>query len=133
MIELKPYLKVITSEKYYGVCAIYEPHPFRNCAIKSAVEQSGHTMNGHTGVADDAWCWNFYDCYANCIGFSDEMPEGEIVDKFTAEHFWGYQHIADALNRENEDFKKEWYRRRDNGKKSKMQNLWCRIRHKLGL
>lgn len=133
MIELKPYLKVVTAPKYYGICAIYEPHPFRNCAIKSAVEQSGHTFNGHTGVDDDAWCWNFYDWCGNCVGFSYEMPEGEIVDKFTAEHFWGHQHIADHLNKDNEEFIEEWYRRRQNGKKSKMQNLWQRIRHKLGL
>ena len=119
MIELKPYLKVITSPKYYGICAIYEPHPFRNCAIKSAVEQSGYTMKGHTGVADNAWCWNFYDWCANCVGFSDEMPEGEIVDKFTAEHFFGNQHIADDLNEENEEFIKEWNRnKKKNGKKN---------------
>lgn len=112
MIELKPYLKVITSEKYYGICAIYEPHPFRNCAIKSAVEQSGHIMKGHTGVDDGAWCWCFYDWCANCVGFSYEMPEGEIVDKFTAEHFFNNQHIADDLNEENEEFIKEWNARK---------------------
>ena len=121
-IELKPYLKVLTNKKYYGICAIYEPHPFRNCAIKSAVEQSGYTMNGHTGVADNAWCWNFYDCYANCVGISDEMPEGEVVEKFTAEHFWGYQHIADHLNEENEEFVKEW-----NARKKKKNNFFKKI------
>jgi hypothetical protein len=98
MIELKPYLKVITAPKYYGICAIYEPHPFRNCAIKSVIEQSGHTMNGHTGVDDGAWCWCYYDCYANCVGISSDMPEGKVVDKFTAELFWDNQYIADYLN-----------------------------------
>lgn len=119
MIELKPYLKVLTSDKYYGICAIYEPHPFRNCAIKSAVEQSGYTMKGHTGVDDGAWCWCFYDWCANCVGISNEMPEGEVVEKFTAELFWGNQHIADDLNEENEEFKNEWYRRRKHAKISK--------------
>lgn len=133
MIELKPYLKVITSPKYYGICAIYEPHPFRNCAIKSVVEKEGYIFNGNTGVDDNAWCWNFYDCYANCVGYSDEMPEGKVVDKFMADLFWGNQYIADHLNKDNEEFIEEWYRRRENGKKSKMQNLWQRIRHKFGL
>lgn len=111
MIELKPYLKVITTSKYYGICAIYEPHPFRNCGIKKAVEQAGYTMKGHTGIDDNAWCWNFYDWCANCVGFSDEMPEGKIVDKFTAELFFDNQHIADYLNKENEEFVEEWYKR----------------------
>lgn len=31
-----------------------------------------------------------------------DMPEGEVVDKFTAEHFYGYQHLADYLNEEPE-------------------------------
>jgi hypothetical protein len=107
MIELKPYLKVITSPKYYGVCAIYEPHPFRNFVIKDAVEKEGHTMIGHTGVDDDAWCWCFYDWCANCIGISSEIPEGEVVDKFTAELFFDNQHIADYLN---EEYENEWYK-----------------------
>ena len=39
--ELKPYLKVKTAKHIYGVCAIYEPHPFRNSAIKESIEQNG--------------------------------------------------------------------------------------------
>lgn len=112
MIELKPYLKVIV-KTYAGVAAIYEPHPFRNCVIKKAIEQSGHTMGVSTGIDDFAFCWVFYDWCGNPVGLSDNMPEGEIVDSFTAENL-GDQSLADYLNKENEELKKEWYRRKKN-------------------
>jgi hypothetical protein len=111
--ELKPYLKVITRNSY-GVCAIYEPHPFRNGAIKEAVEQSGHTMSGNTGIEDTAWCWVYYDWCGNPVGLSDEFPEGEVVDKFTKENL-GDQNLADYLNKENQAFVDAWNRRADNG------------------
>ena len=116
-IELKPYLKVKTPKHIYGVCAIYEPHPFRNSAIKESVEQSGHSMQGSTGIDDTAWCWVYYDWCGNPVGLSYEVPEGELVDKFTAENI-GSQSLADYLNKENEEFVKAWYRRSDNEKKS---------------
>jgi hypothetical protein len=99
-MKYKPYTKVITTKDYYGECAIYEPHPFRDGAVKDAVEQSGHIYNTNTGIDDDEWCWVFYDWCANPVGLSDEKPDGEVVDKFTAEHFYGYQHLADYLNEE---------------------------------
>ena len=109
MKELKPYLKVIPNISG-TVAAIYEPHPFRNCVIKKSIEQSGHTMEGNTGIDNFAFCWVFYDWCGNPVGLSDDMPEGEIVDKFTAENV-SYQSLADYLNKENEELKKEWYRR----------------------
>lgn len=110
-IELKPYKKVITRSRY-GVCAIYEPHPFRNCAIKEAIEQSGHVANGNTGIADDSWCWVFYDWCGNPVGLSDETPDGTVVEKFTAENI-GSQSIADYLNKENQAAIEAWNRRAD--------------------
>ena len=118
MIELKPYLKVVTSPKYYGICAIYEPHPFRNCAIKEAVEKDGKTMKGHTGVNDNAWCWVYYDWICNPIGVSYTMPEGTLVDKFTEENL-GDKNLADYLNEEDKEMVEEWYRRNKNEKISK--------------
>ena len=118
MIELRPYLKVVT-RNCYGVCAIYEPHPFRNCAVKSAVEQDGKTMKGHTGVDDDAWCWIYYDWVGNPVGISMEVPEGTFVDEFTEENL-GDKNLADYLNEQDEEMIEKWYRRRLNGKKSKM-------------
>lgn len=99
-MKYKPYTKVITTKDYYGECAIYEPHPFRDSVIKDAVEQSGHIYNTNTGIDDDEWCWVFYDWCANPVGLSDEKPDGVVVDKFTAEHFYGHQHLADYLNEE---------------------------------
>lgn len=112
-IELKPYLKVITPKHIYGVCAIYEPHPFRNSAIKESIEQNGGVYDGHTGIDDMAWCWVYYDWCGNPIGLSDSFPEGDLVDKFTAENI-GSQSLADYLNKENEEFIKAWNRRADN-------------------
>ena len=112
--ELKPYLKVITPKHIYGVCAIYEPHPFRNCAIKESIESTGGVYTGHTGIGDDAWCWNYYDWCGNLISVSDEFPEGQVVDKFTAENI-GSQSLADYLNKENEEFINTWNRRANDG------------------
>lgn len=97
-MSCKPYEKVVT-RNYYGVCAIYEPHPFRNNAIKSAVEQSGHIYNAHTGIDDDEWCWVFYDWCGNPVGLSDEKPEGETAEKFTKENL-GDENLAEYLNKE---------------------------------
>ena len=80
-MSYKPYEKVITTKDYYGECAIYEPHPFRNSAIKDAVEQSGYTYSSDTGINDDEWCWVFYDWCGNPVGLSDKKPEGETVKK----------------------------------------------------
>jgi len=105
--EVKPYTKVITTKDYYGACAIYEPHPFRNSAIKQAMESSGHTMNGDTGIADDEWCWVYYDWCGNPVGLGEDFPEGEIVERFTAENI-GNQSLADYLNKENQQFVEDW-------------------------
>lgn len=96
----KPYEKVITTKDYYGECAVYEPHPFRNCVIKDAVEQSGRTYNSDTGINDDEWCWVFYDWCGNSVGLSDEKPEGEVVEKFTKENLYGNESLAEYLNKE---------------------------------
>lgn len=98
-MNYKPYEKVITTRDYYGVCAIYEPHPFRNSAIKLAVEQSGRVYKSNTGINDDEWCWVFYDWCGNPVGLSDEKPEGETVDKFTTENL-GNEKLAEYLNKE---------------------------------
>ena len=115
MSELKPYKKVITKSGF-GVCAIYEPHPFRNSAIQEAVEQSGHTAKANTGISDDAWCWVFYDWCGNPVGLSAEMPNGVIVDKFTEENL-GSQSLADYLNKENQSAIDAWNRRVGEGEK----------------
>ena len=96
----KPYEKVLTTNDYYGVCAIYEPHPFRNSAIKDAIEQSGYTCNADIGINDDEWCWVFYDWSGNPIGWSNKKPEGETVEKFTKEKFYSNASLAEYLNEE---------------------------------
>ena len=96
-MKYKPYTKVITTKDYYGECAIYEPHPFRNCVIKDSIERCGDIYNGHTGINDDEWCWVYYDWCGNPIGISEDIPEGEVVDKFTVENI-GWQGLADYLN-----------------------------------
>ena len=106
MNELKPYRKVITRSGFC-VCAIYEPHPFRNCTIKEAIEQSGCSMKSDTGIADDEWCWVFYDWCGNPVGLSADMPDGTITDKFTAENI-GDQSLADYLNKENQEYIDAW-------------------------
>lgn len=100
-MSYKPYEKVVT-RSYCGVCAIYEPHPFRNCAIKDAIEQCGHTYNADTGINDDEWCWVFYDWFGNPVGLSDEKPDGETVDKFTTENLGdeNSESLAKYLNKE---------------------------------
>ena len=85
-MSYKPYEKVITSKVMFATCAIYEPHPFRNGAIKAAVEQCGHNYDSDTGINDDEWCWVFYDWCGNPVGLSNEKPEGETVEKFTKEN-----------------------------------------------
>lgn len=105
--ELKPYLKVVLRNSY-AACAVYEPHPFRNSAIKESVEQSGKKMVGNTGIEDTAWCWVYYDWCGNPVGIGEDFPEGEVVEKFTAEKLWGNQSLADYLNIENADFVKAW-------------------------
>lgn len=106
--ELKPYLKVVT-RNCYGVCAIYEPHPFRASAIREAIESAGYKTNADTGIEDNAWCWVYYDWCGNPIGLSGEMPEGTIVDKFTKDNL-GDENLAEYLNKENEEFVDLWYR-----------------------
>lgn len=96
-LKYKPYTKVITTKDYWGECAIYEPHPFRNSVIHSALEQVGKQSSQHTGIKDGEWCWVFYDWCGNPIGLSENMPEGEVVDKFTEENI-GSQNLADYLN-----------------------------------
>lgn len=96
----QPYEKVITTKDYYGECAIYEPHPFRDSAIKDAVQQSGHTYNANTGVNDGEWCWVFYDYCGNPVGISDKKPEGETVERFTKENLYGNESLAVYLNKE---------------------------------
>lgn len=97
-IILKPYTKIITDNQF-SVCAIYEPHPFAAGRIREAIEQSGKTMTGDTGIPDDAWCWVYYDWCGNPVGVSGNAPEGRIVDRFTAENI-GDQKLADYLNKE---------------------------------
>lgn len=104
-MSYKHYEKVITTKDYYGECAIYEPHPFRESAIKEAVEQAGYRMSdckviGHQLVPNDEWCWVFYDWCGNPVGLSDTKPEGETVEKFTKENLYGNESLAEYLNRE---------------------------------
>lgn len=111
--ELKPYKKILV-KNMCAVCAIYEPHPFRNNVIKEAIEQSGYTPCGSTGVADDAWCWVYYDWCGNPVGLTSEMPEGVIVEKFTEENI-GSKSLADYLNYENPEAIEAWSRRAEDG------------------
>ena len=97
MEKVKPYTKIITSDKYYGVAAIYEPHPFRNSLIQSAVRAEGYESIGDTGIDDNEWCWVYYDWVGNGVGTGSEQPEGEIVEMFTEEHF--SKANAEILNR----------------------------------
>lgn len=90
-MKYKAYTKVITTKDYYGECAIYEPHPFRNCGIQSSQ---------HTGIEDDEWCWVFYDYCGNPVGLSDKKPKGETVEKFTKENLYGNESLAEYLNKE---------------------------------
>lgn len=113
MAELYPYKKVVLEHRF-AVCAIYEPHPFRDRSIREAVEQAGRKMSGHTGIANDAWCWVFYDWCGNPVGLSDNEPEGTVVDKFTAENLDSAD-LAEYLNRENQAAIDTWNRRADNG------------------
>lgn len=93
----KPYAKVLTIDGFYGVCAIYEPHPFRHSSMAEALEQAGYQAPKNIGVPDDEWCWVYYDWCGNPIGLSTYMPEGEMVDKFTEENL-GSKSLADYLN-----------------------------------
>lgn len=100
-MKYKKYAKIITDEPGC-LCAIYEPHPFRSSAISEAV---GSNVN--TGVADDEWCWMYYDCCGNPVGISHEKPDGIEVDKFTIENIGGswttlecIQNLCDYLNME---------------------------------
>ena len=104
-MSYKPYEKVITTKDYYGECAIYEPHPFRESAIKEAVKQAGYRMSdckviGHQLVPSDEWCWVFYDWCGNPVGLSNKKPEGETVEKFTKENLYGNASLAEYLNKE---------------------------------
>lgn len=104
-VKLKPYLKIIT-RNCQGVCAIYEPHPFRSGAISEAV---GTGVD--TGINDTEWCWVYYDWCGNPIGLSDGMPDGELVEKFTQDNI-GSESLAEYLNKENEEFVEIWYKSR---------------------
>lgn len=106
MDEMKPYMKILV-ENMHAICAIYEPHPFRNCAIEEAIKGPANT-----GIADDAWCWVYYDWCGNPVGLSYERPQGAVVDKFTAENL-GIQSLADYLNHENPQNIEAWNRRAD--------------------
>ena len=114
MAQVKPYMKVLTPNRF-AVCAIYEPHPFRPSVIAEAVEQSGRTPHGLPDVADDAWCWVYYDWCGNPVGLSSEMPEGTVVDTFTEENI-GSKSLADYLNCENAEAVEAWNRRAENEK-----------------
>ena len=99
----KPYEKVVT-RSCYGVCAIYEPHPFRPSVIREAIRQSkGKDIKivyaDNIDVKDDEWCWVFYDWCGNPVGLSDEKPEGEVVERFTKENL-GDENLAEYLNKE---------------------------------
>lgn len=98
-MKYKPYTKVITSNAYYGVCAIYEPHPFRDGAIQSALNKEGMQSYQHTGISDNEWCWVYYDWIGNPIAIGNKMPDGEIVEKFTEENIRDKK-LADYLNME---------------------------------
>lgn len=80
MIKYQPYTKVINIKDFYGVCAIYERSPF------------GGDL-----------CWVYYDWCGNAVGLGSDMPEGEVVDKLTAENI-GRQDLADYLNKEPVNF-----------------------------
>lgn len=96
-MKYKPYAKVLTIDDFYGACAIYEPHPFRHSSMKEVLEQAGYKAPKNMGVPDDEWCWVYYDWCGNPIGMSENIPEGEMVDKFTEENL-GSQSLADYLN-----------------------------------
>lgn len=98
--KYKPYAKVINLD--YGLCAIYEPHPFRSCSISEAV---GSKVD--TGIKDDEWTCVIYDYVCNPIGLSDEKPKGMDVDMLKVEDLdlsWTTsecaQNIVDYLNKE---------------------------------
>ena len=97
--KYKPYAKVLAIDGFYGACAIYEPHPFRHSSMAEPLKQAGYKVPKNLGVPDDEWCWVYYDWCGNPIGMSENMPEGEMVDKFTEENL-GNQSLADYLNTE---------------------------------
>lgn len=101
-MNYRPYAKVIGIDWLYAMCAIYEPHPFRSCIIS---ESLGRSVD--TGIADDEWCWIYYDWIGNPVGTSVGRPYGIEVDKFTIENLgltWGTpeyaQRLVDYLNME---------------------------------
>lgn len=96
-MKYKPYAKVLTIDGFYGACAIYEPHPFRHSSMVEPLKQAGYKVPKNLGVPDDEWCWVYYDWCGNPIGMSENMPEGEVVDKFTEENL-GSQSLAGYLN-----------------------------------
>ena len=101
----KPYEKYVLNSGL-AVAAIYEPHPFRNIAVKSAVEKSWHNYGyNNTGVEDNAWCWVLYDWIGNPIGIGNEILdelEPRKVEKFTVAHGFASQEIVDYLNEDAE-------------------------------
>jgi hypothetical protein len=98
-MKYKPYTKVVITKSNYALCAIYEPHSFRNSIIQASLNQDGKTSISHTGVEDDVWCWVYYDWCGNPVGLSDEKPKGETVEKFTKENI-GDDNLAEYLNKE---------------------------------
>lgn len=96
-MKYKPYEKVLTIDGFYGACAIYEPHPFRHSSMAEPLKQAGYKVPKNLGVSDDEWCWVYYDWCGNPIGMSEDMPDGEMVDKFTEENL-GSKSLADYLN-----------------------------------
>lgn len=87
----RPYEKIVHTN--YGVCAIYEPHPFRSSVISESLN-----LKVETGIPDSAYTWVFYDWCGNPIGVSDEKPVGDYVDKFTEKNV-GSKELADYLNK----------------------------------
>lgn len=105
-MKYKQYTKIpLPKNCEIAVAAIYEPHPFRSGVISEAIEQSVDT-----GVRNDECCWVYYDWCGNPIGIGDEMPEGIIVERFTAENLGcpfkyppdkeNYERLAEYLNKE---------------------------------
>ena len=89
-MRYNPYEKMVNTN--YGVCAIYEPHPFRSNVISEAVNQKVNT-----GIPDSSYVWVFYDWCGNPIGISDKRPAGDYVDKFTEKNV-GSKELAEYLN-----------------------------------
>lgn len=124
MDELRPYKKVVLTNSC-AVCAIYEPHPFRDRSVREAIERSGYKTSDSTGVANDAWCWVYYDWCGNPIGLSEDEPNGTVVDKFTDDNL-GSDDLAEYLNHENQDAIDAWWKHQNvNETPISPTSKWC--------